>query len=264
VSLKDGSVVRGWVMSVDPDREVVLIVRGDQEARHISWGQVDKVTRRKYNAAAEPVRGAPPWTQGMVRLHVISDSPEVLLDGTVIGSDGSLSAWRTRLFNAPFDKPLDHRHRYSLWTPGTFVTDELQLGGRGPEVTMKVKAGSRGLTNAALAFIGVGAAGILGGFVDLAVLRTKPMSPHDSTIALAELVAAPAGAGSVVFFTGWLMGYLARTKYSFVAPQEQATTPRSWSMPAVVPSPRGARSGGRSEPLGRYELALEVLDGLER
>lgn len=200
VSLKNGGMIRGTVVAVEPDREVTILVPGSAETRHVPWAQVDKVQRGKYAAQPAPVAPAPvapaplpppPWppvygpalpppgppmygpAPGMPRLHVVSDSPVVQVHEITSQSSGAVwigtgTAWATlttsrTVCNTPCDQPLDDRSMYFFQGPGMPASSPFQLLGHGPEVAMQVTAGSNGLRGGGIALMSLGAAGIAAG-----------------------------------------------------------------------------------------------------
>src|SRR5690349_17308840 len=50
VSLKNGGMIRGTIVSLEPDKEVVILVGGTGQQRRIAWAEVDKVKRGKNTA----------------------------------------------------------------------------------------------------------------------------------------------------------------------------------------------------------------------
>jgi hypothetical protein len=255
VSLKNGGMVRGTVVAVEPDREVTVLVPGGGEPRHIPWAQVDKVTRGKYAAQAAPVAPppmplAPPPgppvvgpAPGRPRLHVVSDSPEVQVQeitSQTMGAvwTGSGSAWATLttfrpVCNVPCDQPIDERPSYFFNGPGIPASTPFQIAGRGPEVHMDVKAGSTGLRGGGIAVMSLGGAGIAAGAAMVAIGSITTPS-FDSTT-FQEIPGQPnhglitgggvaIGVGVAALAGGIVMIILGRTTYSFVGPGQQAGT----------------------------------------
>ncbi|MBI4702064.1 MAG: hypothetical protein HY744_13075 [Deltaproteobacteria bacterium] len=117
ITLKDGGMLRGTVVAVEPKKRAVILVCG--EKRTLSWAEIDRIERGKHAAPAEPatkpepapkpepraepaeppepfgvgglgLRGTalapggpgqapPPPGPGVVRLHIFTDDPSVQL-----------------------------------------------------------------------------------------------------------------------------------------------------------------------------------------
>jgi hypothetical protein len=58
ISLKDGGMVRGTVIEVEPKKQATIVVKGKE--RVIPWAKIDKVERGKYKEKAPARPAAPP------------------------------------------------------------------------------------------------------------------------------------------------------------------------------------------------------------
>jgi len=95
VLLKDGGMLRGTVISVEPGRAVTLFVMLTGEHRIVPWAEVERVDRGKHaapaaQAPADPAEAAKRkerelnlaqarGERGVVRVHIDSDNPGVQL-----------------------------------------------------------------------------------------------------------------------------------------------------------------------------------------
>jgi hypothetical protein len=62
ISLKDGGVLRGRILSIEPERKAVILLAPAGELRVVPWTEIDHVERGKYapDAAPPPAPPAPP------------------------------------------------------------------------------------------------------------------------------------------------------------------------------------------------------------
>lgn len=158
VQLKNGGMMRGTLVSVEPNRQVILIVAG--EKRVIPWEDVAKVVSGATEAPPSaqpapapatttpaPVPTVP--TKGMPFVHVESDWPELELqrvDGEIgagiytnknqIGPQ-TLSKY---ICEAPCDKLVDGRegHRFFFSGPGMYPSEQFRLEQRDGYITARV------------------------------------------------------------------------------------------------------------------------------
>lgn len=197
VLLKNGGVVRGTIVSMDPGQEVAVLVAGAEQPRVIPWGEVANVERGKYAAGAEPpppetpgygetpggyaapVEPAPPpepppaqlGQPGVVRLHIETDDPDVRLIEEVSTTHGYVSGYgfaMTELREAcapPCDQIIDGRRGQSFYFDGDGVvtTDAFTLSGFSGNMTAHVDPGSRGLQIGGVIMLPLGAMVMLAG-----------------------------------------------------------------------------------------------------
>jgi len=239
ITLKNGGVLRGTVISIDPNHEVVIAVAGSAEPRHIPWAELAVVNRGKFAAhtSQPPVIQAPkapaPLAQadGTPLVHVIADSPKVQLrllvsswSGVMWGPGGGYYSGSSSspVCMAPCDKVVDAGSQMFFFDgSGITRSSEFQLSGLGPEVTINVNSGSSALRGGGIAMIVIGAvASVVGAFaVGIGYLA----EPQDQPSKTGGGVAI--GTGLAMVGGGIAMMVGARTTYSFVTPGAQAIVP---------------------------------------
>jgi hypothetical protein len=169
ISLKDGGVLRGIVITEEPRVGVKLKVLGEEEPRFIAWDRVDQVIRGKYAAAPRaqpPAPEAPPDAQRSVRLHV--DSPvrvEVRAHSAASFTETAiLDTPRTVCFS-PCDRLVDTSGGQVFTVAGDNVNESLPftLSTDTGVARVKVRPGRRSLTFAGLAVTSLGAAAAAAG-----------------------------------------------------------------------------------------------------
>lgn len=191
VLLKNGGVVRGTIVSMDPGQEVSILVAGAEQPRVIPWGEVANVERGKYAAGgdeppppetpgyAAPVEPAAPpaappaklGQPGVVRLHIETDDPDVRLIEEVSTTHGYVSGYgfaMTELREAcapPCNQVIDGRRGQSFYFGGQGVveTDTFVLSGYSGDVTAHVDPGSRGLQIGGVIMLPLGAMVMIAG-----------------------------------------------------------------------------------------------------
>jgi hypothetical protein len=175
VSLKNGGLVRGTIVSLDPGKEVIITVQGTNQTRTIPWAEVDKVNRGgqatappppparpappAYGEPAAPVVVAPPVAPGIpvVRpgvgapwVHVDADSDGVMLqrvdmEMAVVSNYGTAYAASTSpVCQAPCDRIVDGRkgQEFFFSGPGMPTSSSFQLVNRTGNVNVRVEGGS--------------------------------------------------------------------------------------------------------------------------
>lgn len=162
ISLKNGGMLRGTIVAVDPDVEATIVVNGKQ--RTVPWAKIDKVERGKYKAAApskaegdkDATAGkddeAPASGDGAPRVHIESDYPKVQImriDATiaVVGSRGSATGIVTRpVCTAPCDKVVDGRDgsQFFFTAPGMVGSSAFSLTDKSGDLTARIQGGSAG------------------------------------------------------------------------------------------------------------------------
>ncbi len=158
IQLKNGGVIRGSLVSVEPGKRVIVIVAGDQSV--IPWNDVAKIEA----GTKEPMPSGPSTTpaptatatspapgpsKGMPFLHVESDWPEVELqrvDGE-IGAGGFTNKNQLGpqilskyICETPCDKLVDGRegHRFFFSGPGMYPSKPFRLEQRDGYITARV------------------------------------------------------------------------------------------------------------------------------
>jgi hypothetical protein len=193
VTLKNGGVVRGTVISSDPGASVKILEFGQKEPRVIPWSQVSDVERGKYAprrpaqpGAVGPGYGAPPvapppaepqlGAPGVVRVHIDSPLPAQLIEhgGTAVGSYGGYGVVIHQLrpvCMSPCDRVVDGSIGQQFTVTGEFPPPPpfrlLHLRG---DVDVNVKPGSSG------GMLGGGTMVTLGGISLLTGLIMLPIS----------------------------------------------------------------------------------------
>lgn len=243
VDLRNGGMLRGTIVSIEPTREVVILIQGTGEPRHIPWAEVAATKR---GAAASPPPVAPPTppppppppfrevvgpSDGAPLVHIRSDSPielhEVVSSIAVVGYGGAAYGQITRaVCRAPCDRVVDGRagQLFFFGGPGTTQSSRFQLTERGPNVLVDVKPGSVGLRVGGWVVLTLGAVALTSG-VSLIVLGSNSTSMDsngnfssgtDSGMVTGGAVAAALGGGLLV--GGIVMLVKSVTGYEFVSP----------------------------------------------
>ena len=259
VTLKNGGIVRGTVVSSEPGTSVKIIELGSTQARVIPWSQVSDVERGKYAPArpeqpgpAGPGYGmmAPPpleppaprvGTSGVVRLHIESPLPAQLIEqgGTAIGTYGGYGVMIEELrpvCMSPCDRVVDGSQGQAFTLNGDFSPPRpFHFVGQTGDLTLRVQPGSLGRR------IGGAWATILGGSVLLAGAVMLPIalashadiytgvSTHNG--ALVGVGAGMLAVGGVSLVAGIVMLATSSTKVRMelgAGRQEGAARPRYW------------------------------------
>jgi hypothetical protein len=245
VSLKNGGMVRGTVVSVEPGKEVAILVQGTGELRHLPWAEVDKVNRGK-NAPVQPpasplvpgvvpdgmLPAAPPLPPPLVpelgapRIHIEASSPVTLHEATV-----TLDGWRRPIeCQSPCDKIVDGRSGRAFFFAGDEIPESTRflLSEKSGDVAVRVSPGNASARTAGTAMLATGIIGASVGAVLLPIglamnasrASTPPPGPglgaletHASPLPLAGGIMLGAGAALVV--TGIVMNVLGDTRYEF-------------------------------------------------
>jgi hypothetical protein len=161
VDLKNGGMLRGTVVSMEPGKEVVILIQGTGEQRRVPWNEVDKVSRGN-GAPAAPPPPPPPMmpppppggelsgpADGAPRVHIRTETPGMALHQittsiAVVGYGGVAYGMISRpVCVAPCDQVVDGRNGQLFFFAGegTTQSSRFQLLGRGPEVVADVKGG---------------------------------------------------------------------------------------------------------------------------
>ena len=144
VSLKNGGMLRGTVVAIEPGKEVTILVTGTTEARTLPWAEVERVDRAGVAApaassVAAPLPEATPAEPGLgaPRLHIHTDTPGV----TLYGDDGLTTR---PICPAPCDCVIDGRLGQSFYFGGEGISNSprFQLATRFGSVEARVAAGS--------------------------------------------------------------------------------------------------------------------------
>lgn len=252
VSLKNGGVVRGTVVSSEPGTSVKIIEMGQKEVRVIPWAQVSDVERGKYApkaapppgptgpgygvpqpvAPAEPKLGAP----GVVRLHVDSPVPAQVIEhaGTTVGGVGGYTMVIEQLrpvCTSPCDRVVDGSKGQLFAVAGEFpIPKPFTLSEYSGDVTLSVQPGNKGVRIGGAWAIILGASSMVTGAVllPLALLRDNYSGPRTGirNAGIGTLVG-----GGLVLAGGIVMVALSGTKMRLdqgAPPRTGKITPRYW------------------------------------
>jgi hypothetical protein len=259
VTLKNGGMLRGTVVSVDPNHEVSIIVQGTREARRIPWAEVDRVNRGKFRAQDTPPPPPPPappappppgayappgayYPAGPVgpRVHIQSDAPDLQLHEIISQSSGMVwgagwgAGWGSYttsrpVCSVPCDRVIDASAGQSFFVrgPGVPASAPFVLAARGPVVNLDVKAGSTALRAGGIAVTSIGGAAILVGLIVLAVGSVSIDGPPDQTAQIAGGITTGFGVAALV--GGIVMIVQAKTTASFVGLGHEARSPLAFT-----------------------------------
>jgi hypothetical protein len=215
VDLKNGGMIRGTVVTVEPEREVVILVQGTGEARHVPWTEVAGVDRGKFTRPP-PTTSAP--VDGAVRIHVEADSPAVTLEQVTGGTGVRVTA--RPVCRAPCDQIVDARgpDRFFFAGEGLMASPRFHLAGHGGAVVLDVKAGSAARRAGGFAMAFIGGAGFIAGIsmIALGAISTSPGAPPSTGLAVAGGVVGGVGLGLLV--GGIVLVVKTRTTFAFRPP----------------------------------------------
>ena len=175
VSLKNGGMLRGTVMSVEPGKSVELLDAAGK-SRTIPWAEVDKVSRGKFAAKPAPSRPpaqaapeeAPGEGPGVVTVHIDSPAPTKLM---VITAEafGQVGGYATHTFmtgsvcDAPCDATVD-THGRTFYVAGDFPASAgFEFGSRQGALALQVVPGSVGKLVGGYVIALLGVTGVLVG-----------------------------------------------------------------------------------------------------
>jgi len=193
ISLKNGGMLRGTVVAVEPDKRATIVVNGQQ--RTVLWADIDKVERGKYKAAdpstqapaapapaapapaapapaasAEPASPAP--APGAPRVHIEANRPNVEIvrieSGVPVMSDrGRVTGVVVHpVCKAPCGEVVDGRDgaQFYFAAPGMVSSKTFALADKSGDVTARIKGGRAARRYGGLAMtIGGGASTLTGG-----------------------------------------------------------------------------------------------------
>jgi hypothetical protein len=208
VTLKNGGLVRGTVVSVEPGAKVVIMEGGAKESRTIPWAEVADVERGKYDprpggagpgyptppppAQNQEDSSPPPNQPGVVRLHIDSPEPVRVFQNRVmtqgyVGGYGFVAVKTDFVCQAPCDKVVDARDGSQFVLTGDMPAASFRLDDQQGDVEARVNPGSNGLRAGGYVGLSVGILGMLAGGTLMLVGALKNSSDETS----AELSDAP-------------------------------------------------------------------------
>ncbi len=182
VDLKNGGMLRGTIVSLEPGKEVVILVQGTGEQRGIPWGEVAGTRRGSEGPPGPPPLPPPPPGPGLIlgsevtgpsdgapRVHIQTEWPglglhEVVTSIAVVGYGGAAYGQISRpVCMAPCDRVIDGRAGQLFFFAGEGATpsSRFHLAGRGPEVAVEVQPGSLGKRFGGWLMTGFGAAAVV-------------------------------------------------------------------------------------------------------
>lgn len=187
VTLKNGGMVRGTVVGLEPGTKVVIQEVGAAAPRTIPWGEVADVERGKYKAtgAVEPgetsagydvPEPAPVGGPGVVKLHVSSSKPVQVIEhlGTSYAQAGAYAVaveHSQAVCGTPCDKVIDGSRGQQFIVTGDGVppSETFVLSDREGDTTVHVDPGSTAMVSGGAWMGGTGILGMLTGGTFLAV-----------------------------------------------------------------------------------------------
>jgi hypothetical protein len=239
VTLTNGGLLVGTIVSFDPGKELVVLIQGTGEQRHVPAGDVARIVRRRRDLPvlpipiALPVPVLPPLsapTLGAPRIHIVSDRP-ITLHGATPDLPGSFGRYQPVACVAPCDQVVDGRGGQFFYFAGDEIprSDTFRLAEKNGDVRVSVSAGnyamrSVGNTGIVLGTIGAAVGGILliaGAAINSANAANASMppslqSPPDTTgqtfVTAAEVTLVASGVSLV---TGIVLSTLGNTRYDF-------------------------------------------------
>jgi hypothetical protein len=213
VALKNGGMLRGTVIAVEPDKQVIIVVGG--EKRIVPWTDITRVEQGKEIAPPPPPQTTTPTTTqspqtvgpGTPFIHIESDWPDVQLgriDSEPLFATSSqnlgaaIGAGLVRpVCRAPCDRVVDGREgtRFVVISPGMVPSDPFFLDNKNGHLVARVQGGSVGKRFGGFMLTTFGGCMTLGGIAVLGVaLGTNAFSDPETR---------PLGtAGAIVFGLG--------------------------------------------------------------
>ncbi len=192
VVLKNGGMLRGTVVALEPGVEVTILVMGTGTQRTLPWAEVDHVDRAPAQPATPPAAAAPPAGvqitiggapqarqapsqpgPGAPRLHIESNGPFITLyrvAGLVAVPDSdddgvTMEDVDRPVCVSPCDRVIDGRkgQSFKLSGPGVVESDKFQIANLSGDVEAHVDAGSNGARFGGFTLALVGLMGVSGG-----------------------------------------------------------------------------------------------------
>ncbi|UQA62621.1 hypothetical protein [Polyangium aurulentum] len=236
ISLKDGGMLRGTIVAIEPNKEATIVVNGKQ--RTIRWSKIDKVERGKYKSESKP---APPKDedededessaqegepeQGAPRLFIESNYEGVELRHiertlSVVTSRGMATGVMVRTAcAAPCGRVIDGTDgsQFFFSAPGMVGSSAFSLSDKSGDVTARVRGGSAGKRLGGFLGVAIGGAAILGGLSMLLVSSIVPSGDDYQVPSFVVLGVGAAGVGVGAYLlatSGTKVEFLPRTPKS--------------------------------------------------
>jgi hypothetical protein len=256
VTLKNGGMVRGTVVSVEPGTKVVIVEAGAKDPRTIPWSEVADVERGKYKPSSEerpkvePGAAGPGYEdedeeapakrakkrktrelgdRGVVRLHVESPEPVQIYQNRIIGGGYvggyAFVAGTTQLVcSSPCGEIVDLREGDDFVVDGDMPAKSFSLDVTEGDVTATVSPGSTGGRIGGIVMISLGGASMLGG---ASTLLTGALIDESDWMVPGGVML---GAGAAVLVGGIVTLVMTRTTVELTpgAPSRAAAAPRYW------------------------------------
>jgi hypothetical protein len=255
ISLKNGGMLRGTVVAVEPDRQATIVVNG--ERRTVLWAEIARVERGKYKegaapsapsaiapapaapsvpAAPVPVAPAPATTAtpaepspapGAPRVRIEANRPNVEIVRVepgvpMVNSSGGTTAGVVvrPVCKAPCGEVVDGRDgsQFYFAAPGMVSSKTFALADQSGDVTARIKGGSTGRRYAGLGMTIGGSAAALTGGVFLAAGAGMSADPTeaDNGDRLVTMGAISLGIGGALLVPGIILLTTNRTSFEIV------------------------------------------------
>lgn len=266
VTLKDGGALRGVVVSVEPGKEVKILVPGDKDARVLPWSQVADVQRGKYakkstveaGSAGEGYGDAPPPRKPTTtpddggsldpnRLHVHIESPEpaelkhvtAISDGLINGHYFVVTSVES-VCQSPCDADIPIEPGGSYYIDGKYPrSGTFSFATHGKDAVVDVKPGSTGRRVGGWLGLTLGPAVALGGSLPL-VFKSISCSAGCSREEADDMMPEALGGSFITLGVGGFISGIV-----LFATSGTTATPRAADEPAVgvwVGAPRETRA----------------------
>ena len=250
VTLKNGGMLRGDVISVEPGTKVVLMEAGASAPRSIPWAEVADVERGKYADDGEdaPAKGdatdkeaAPPSGKaGVSRVHILSEEKVQLHEelDTQYAQAGAYAVALTRgrvACTSPCDQTIDgsRGQKFVVAGDGVPASKPFYLNEASGETTVKVEPGSTGRAAGGGVLVTVGTLGAITAATLLIVGGVSDSASNLSTIGGVTLGASATAlvGGIVLIATSGTDVEIMPKRDTGSAPARKATarTPRYWA-----------------------------------
>jgi len=252
VTLKNGGMLRGDVISVEPGTKVVLMEAGASAPRTIPWAEVADVERGKFaddGGEDAPAKGeasgkeaaSPSGKAGVSRVHILSEEKVQLHEelDTQYAQAGAYAVALTRgrvACTSPCDQTIDgsRGQKFVVAGDGVPASKPFYLNEASGETTVKVDPGSSGRAAGGGVLVTLGTLGALTAATLLIVGGVSDGASNLTTIGGVTLGAsATALVGGIVLIatSGTDVEIMPRRDDTGSAPARKATarTPRYWA-----------------------------------
>jgi hypothetical protein len=221
---------RGTIVSVEPQREVVILVEGTAELRHVPWAEVARVQRGRDAVTPPPVLTAvmptlvasapvtpelpPPMPPllGAPRLHIDASAP-VTLHQVMDTPEGRI---RPIACQSPCDRVIDGRSGEWFFFSGDEIPESkrFRLIEKSGDTAVQVSRGNHALGTAGTLFTVFGSLGLTAGLPTLIVGEVARHDGHP-TSPVPLIGGGLLGVSAAVLVTGIVMSVTGATRYDF-------------------------------------------------